>query len=193
MVEQLGGSGKVAEHYKKSDGWVTQQMYLLKLVPELQQLVSSGELPMRETRALAKLPPDQQVAAWRDRVTEREEEKSQPRPARRKKVSAPETEPTVKQSQGAKTFTAVKNQTQPDPAPQAQATPDLPVPRPPVPTEKTPRTLPYDDGMFVAQHLAVKMDDEAFFLMLKILLEKGQEKDPAALARVLQQMTVDAG
>lgn len=117
MVEQLGGKAKVAEHYEKSGGWVTQQMYLLDLAPELQQLVSSGELPVRETRALVKLPAEQQVAAWQNRLAERQEEKAQPRPARRREAPAVERTPADTRSQGVQTFTAVKNDPPPPPQP----------------------------------------------------------------------------
>ncbi|MGA4844556.1 ParB/RepB/Spo0J family partition protein [Streptomyces sp. G45] len=88
MADELGGKAKVAEYYGKSPGWVTQQMYLLNLVPELQVLVSSGELPVRETRSLVKLPADEQWAAWQARQVEREEEKSQPRPPRTRQTPA---------------------------------------------------------------------------------------------------------
>lgn len=103
MVEELGGKAKVAEHYGKSGGWVTQQMYLLNLSPELQALVSSGDLPVRETRALVKLPHDEQVKAWQDRAVEREEEKERPRVRR-----APEQTPPPPATTRS-TFTAVKN------------------------------------------------------------------------------------
>ncbi|MGG7568988.1 ParB/RepB/Spo0J family partition protein [Streptomyces sirii] len=107
MVDELGGKAKVAEHYEKSAGWVTQQMYLLDLVPELQDLVSSGDLPVRETRALVKLPHDQQVAAWHARTAQREEEKAQPRPARRKRL--PGSQQPASPLDAPQTFTAVKN------------------------------------------------------------------------------------
>lgn len=115
MVEQLGGKAIVAEHYNKSGGWVTQQMYLLDLAPELQQLVSSGALPVRETRELVKLPPEDQMSAWRARAAEREEEKAQPRPARRKKAPFPSPERAGgDSSKDTGTFTAVKNLPSPD-------------------------------------------------------------------------------
>ncbi|MES9509316.1 ParB/RepB/Spo0J family partition protein [Streptomyces sp. NPDC000609] len=107
MVEELGGKTKVAEHYGKSGGWVTQQMYLLNLAPELQALVSSGDLPVRETRALVKLPHDEQLRAWQDRALEREEEKERPR-VRRSTEQAP-TPPAATGS----FFTAVKNEPSP--------------------------------------------------------------------------------
>lgn len=124
MVEQLGGKAKVAEHYAKSAGWVTQQMYLLDLSPELQQLVSSGELPVRETRSLVKLPPEQQMPAWQARLAEREEERSLPRPSRMKTLaSPPEPQAPGRQSQHAETFTAVKNEPQPAPQPGRETAP----------------------------------------------------------------------
>ncbi|MEV8204238.1 ParB/RepB/Spo0J family partition protein [Streptomyces sp. NPDC079189] len=102
MVDELGGKAKVAEHYGKSGGWVTQQMYLLNLAPELQALVSSGELPVRETRALVKLPHEDQLKAWQDRALEREEERERPR-VRRSTEQAPTPPTTVHGG-----FTAVK-------------------------------------------------------------------------------------
>lgn len=98
MVDQLGGKAKVAEHYGKSAGWVTQQLYLLKLAPELQQLVSAGTLPVRETRALIKLPVEDQASEWERRLLKRDEPKPQPSPA----AAEPSAEP--------ETFTAVKNE-----------------------------------------------------------------------------------
>lgn len=123
MVEQLGGKAKVAEHYQKSGGWVTQQMYLLDLAPELQQLVSSGELPARETRALVKLPPEEQMTAWQERLAERQEEKAQPRPTRRQQAPAPETELEDSERRGGQGFTAVKNAPPATPQPALDATP----------------------------------------------------------------------
>ncbi|MER5277722.1 ParB/RepB/Spo0J family partition protein [Streptomyces sp. NPDC002809] len=108
MVEQLGGKSEVAKHYDKSGGWVTQQMYLLSLAPELQALVSSGDLPVRETRTLVKLPHNEQLNAWRDREREREEEKERPRTRR---PSPTEQQPAAPQTAGG--FTAVKPEIEP--------------------------------------------------------------------------------
>jgi ParB/RepB/Spo0J family partition protein len=123
MVEELGGKAKVAEHYGKSAGWVTQQMYLLDLAPELQDLVSSGELPLRETRALVKLPADQQVDAWRVRCTEREEEKAQPRQSRKRHPAHPDgSQPSSGSGvDAASGFTAVKNRAIDGPAEATEA------------------------------------------------------------------------
>lgn len=149
MVEQLGGKAKVAEHYAKSAGWVTQQMYLLSLTPELQQLVSSGELPVRETRTLVKLPPAEQEEAWRTRSVQRQEVKAQPRPTRMERIAQPS--PTVRQAgagpaEPAQTFTAVKKDPPPDgqtvqrttPAPPSFTAVKAAPPDPRPPSEQTP-------------------------------------------------------
>jgi ParB family chromosome partitioning protein len=109
MVEQLGGKAKVAEHYGKSAGWVTQQMYLLDLTPQLQDLVSAGDLPVRETRLLVKLPPEKQMPAWQARIEEREEERARPRPAPNRAAPAPAPDKASGTATAEATFTAVKN------------------------------------------------------------------------------------
>ncbi|MET9864501.1 ParB/RepB/Spo0J family partition protein [Streptomyces smyrnaeus] len=109
MVDELGGKTKVAEYYGKSAGWVTQQMYLLDLTPELQELVSSGDLPVRETRALVKLPAHEQLAAWEARSAKRDEEKARPRP-RRGKREKEDTSTVGGDAREAKSFTAVKGE-----------------------------------------------------------------------------------
>ncbi|ROQ65249.1 ParB family chromosome partitioning protein [Streptomyces sp. CEV 2-1] len=116
MVEQIGGKAEVAKHYEKSAGWVTQQMYLLALAPELQALVSSGDLPVRETRTLVKLPHEEQLRAWQERALKREEEKDRPR-TRRPSPAASQSLAT----ESADGFTAVKPTTEPTGEEQAEA------------------------------------------------------------------------
>ncbi|WP_326779430.1 ParB/RepB/Spo0J family partition protein [Streptomyces sp. NBC_01445] len=147
MVEQLGGKARVAEHFGKSAGWVTQQLYLLKLAPELQDLVSAGVLPVRETRDLVKLPVEEQATAWANRLAARAEEKlapadpvdpqrdlSPPAPTAPvfTAVKNPQTEPPTAPPQPAQptpVFTAVKNpQTDSPTAPTAPTEPAQPAP-----------------------------------------------------------------
>ncbi|MGX1840549.1 ParB/RepB/Spo0J family partition protein [Streptomyces diastaticus] len=90
MVKELGGADKVAEHYGKSKGWVSQQRALLKLAPDLQELVSAGEMPIRVARSIAKLPsPEEQRAEWDAEQNRRAEPK-----AARQRTQAP-GEPTA--------------------------------------------------------------------------------------------------
>lgn len=97
MVTELGGADKVAAHYGKTKGWVSQQRKLLKLTADLQDLVSSGELPIRIARDIAGLPAVEQAAAWKAELQRRKEEQQRravapnpPRP-RKAKINIGET------------------------------------------------------------------------------------------------------
>lgn len=110
MVKELGGADKVADHYGKSKGWVSQQRALLKLAPDLQDLVSAGEMPIRVARSIAKLPsPDEQRAEWDAEQTRRAEPKA-PRPH----TQAPSTSEAAPQRQ------APKQAADPVPSPRAE-------------------------------------------------------------------------
>ncbi|PVC80567.1 hypothetical protein DBP19_36125 [Streptomyces sp. CS090A] len=86
MVAELGGADQVAQHYGKTKGWVSQQRKLLKLTPELQDLVSTREMPVRVARDIAGLPAGEQAAAWAAETARRQEPK--PAAQRRTKPAA---------------------------------------------------------------------------------------------------------
>ncbi|MEV5899411.1 ParB/RepB/Spo0J family partition protein [Streptomyces sp. NPDC052127] len=89
-----------------------------------------------------------------------------------------------------------------DEKPESEPAPDQGVPEPrsaqadPVkkPVEKDgsqPRSLPYDDPWFIAMHLKRKMEEPAFFELLRQLAEVGQERDPVKFAEAMAQFTVE--
>lgn len=51
-----------------------------------------------------------------------------------------------------------------------------------------PKRLPYDDGPYIAQHLALKMQDDAHLLMIRVSLEKALERNPQAYFQQLLTM-----
>ena len=67
LVELFHSKQDVAKHLSRSNGWVTQRLALLNLHPELQGLLRSGKLPVRDARELAKLDAAEQVSAWEQR------------------------------------------------------------------------------------------------------------------------------
>ncbi|MCI3279176.1 ParB/RepB/Spo0J family partition protein [Streptomyces cylindrosporus] len=71
MVRELGGAEQVAVYYNKTKGWVSQQRKLLKLTPELQDLVASGVMPVRVARDIAGLPAEVQSVAWDEELAKR--------------------------------------------------------------------------------------------------------------------------
>ncbi len=64
LVAEFGTGQAVAAHYGKSGGWVTQRRILLKLTPELQDLVSARQIPLETAREIGKLPREKQLDAW---------------------------------------------------------------------------------------------------------------------------------
>lgn len=64
MVGECGTVEKAALKLNKSKGWISQRRALLKLAPELQTAIRSGELAIRTARSLAQVPQAEQVDKW---------------------------------------------------------------------------------------------------------------------------------
>lgn len=64
LVDVYGRADMAAEHLRKSKTWVSQRLALLKLAPQLQDALRAGDLAIREARALAQVPLEQQVNRW---------------------------------------------------------------------------------------------------------------------------------
>ncbi|MGC4808621.1 ParB/RepB/Spo0J family partition protein [Micromonospora sp. DT233] len=67
LVQECGTGKAAAERMSRTPAWVTQRLNLLKLAPEVQALLRSRELPLRDVRDLHQLPPDGQLAELRQR------------------------------------------------------------------------------------------------------------------------------
>lgn len=115
MVVELGGADKVAKHYGKSSAWVSNQRKLLRLTPELQELVSTGELSIRVGREIAGLPPVEQERAWQLELDRRAAVLAAPRTRRSKEEPAEVPQQQTRQPDPA-----------PAPAPAPEATPVAP-------------------------------------------------------------------
>ncbi|WP_137876528.1 peptide transporter [Rhodococcus sp. Q] len=64
MVAEFGSAAAAATKLGRSNGWVSQRRALLKLAPELQAALRAGDLAVRAARSLARVPLEEQVAAW---------------------------------------------------------------------------------------------------------------------------------
>lgn len=69
MVDRYGSQTKVAQRIGKTQAYVSQRLSLLKLEPELQQAVDSGELKVKQARRIAAVPQGEQRAAWQETAT----------------------------------------------------------------------------------------------------------------------------
>ncbi|MEU9796699.1 hypothetical protein AB0E27_40215 [Streptomyces sparsogenes] len=121
MVIELGGADPVAEHYGKTKGWVSRQRKLLTLTAELQELVSSGDMPVRVGREIAGLPHEEQATVWAEEVRRRDAAKALPR-TRAPKRSVPTSLPPQRVPAPAKEFAG--QQTTPADAPGSRTQPE---------------------------------------------------------------------
>lgn len=64
MVVECKTVEKAALKLNKSKGWISQRRALLKLAPELQKAIRTGELAIRTARSLAQVPHAEQVDKW---------------------------------------------------------------------------------------------------------------------------------
>lgn len=64
LVRECGSGVEAANRLRKTQAWVSQRRALLELAPQLQTALRRGELAIREARALARVPLEQQVARW---------------------------------------------------------------------------------------------------------------------------------
>ncbi|MDH6285029.1 ParB/RepB/Spo0J family partition protein [Prescottella agglutinans] len=107
MVGEFGSADAAAAKLGRSKGWVSQRRALLKLAPELQAALRAGDLAIRHARSLAKVPLEEQVAAWEatqdpgseKKTTQAEPKAPEPKPS---KDSSEDLEPSDKVVQALK-------------------------------------------------------------------------------------------
>jgi ParB family transcriptional regulator, chromosome partitioning protein len=64
LVKRHGSQRKVAQRIGKTNGYVSQRIALLNLVPELQAALRAGQINVVDARRLGGLDPEQQRAEW---------------------------------------------------------------------------------------------------------------------------------
>ncbi|MFG3423391.1 ParB/RepB/Spo0J family partition protein [Micromonospora sp. NPDC048063] len=67
LVQECGTGKAAAERLSRTPAWVTQRLNLLKLAPELQAMLRSGAVPLRDVRDLHQVPLADQLDELRQR------------------------------------------------------------------------------------------------------------------------------
>lgn len=187
-----GNQSAAAQAMGKSKQWFNQRIGLLRLTDEMVKLVLDGKLTaFRDMRRYASLPPDEQHAAWKA-----DQEPRPPDPAPDPSREGPQAYTAV-YAPAAPAGAPVQNpvlkpERSTGPAPEARGV--APEPRAQVTpvngqtAADQPKKLPYDDGPYIGHHLAVKMEDEPYFQMLRVLLAKALERNPELLSTLLADL-----
>lgn len=96
MVGEFNGSlDEAAAYWRKSKGWISQRRGLLRLIPDLQKLIVSGEMPVRVGRVICNVDPEAQWDAWikSQQPEPREEAQEVVEDSPEAAIPAPRTEP----------------------------------------------------------------------------------------------------
>ena len=76
LVQETGQGQLAAQRLSKKPPWVTIRLNLLKLDPDLQELIAKGEVPLRDVRDLHKVEPGKHLATLQARRQQAEAEKA---------------------------------------------------------------------------------------------------------------------
>lgn len=190
MVERHGSQEKVAERIGKTQVYVSQRLALLKLAPDLQKKVDTGELKLKPARQLAgKTQDHDEQRALAAQVQQQRAEPKPPRPE-----PAPVQNPVLKPDTGSEPGRQngqVQNpvlETLPPTAPAAVPDPRADDGRSGAEAQPEPRQvkMPWHDGPACAEIAFVKMTRSARRLMTQRLLEmEAAEQEQATPARTL--------
>jgi ParB family chromosome partitioning protein len=191
LVAEFGTGQAVAAHYEKSGGWVTQRRILLRLTPELQDLVSARRIPLETAREIGKLPSEQQLDAWRTRSTPRPKaaEQAEPTAPQDPQPTAAATDSEAAAQPAARgSFTAVKNgRPQPTPPVAAASQTATTTPGGPVPEQREPERSPalaavkdWQDLEHVSQVILDAMEPKQVYQLLEVICDRLKAMEPTA-------------
>lgn len=214
LVEYYGSQTRAAKRLGIPQATISSKLSLLKLTPELQKDLMTGERKVEHVRNLGKLAPAEQVAKADERAELSRRQAEAPPPAAvpsaeperqsgpadyhgviipdRRTVQAPP--PTVEQSAAVRQEGLLEpEERRTPPADTGTGSNPLPEqrsdPRPAEVPLPAGRPLPYDDGDYVGRHLALKMDDGPFLEAVTVMADHAWHKagvEPSfALLRVM--------
>jgi ParB family chromosome partitioning protein len=187
LVEYYGSQTKASKRLGIAQSTLASKLSLLKLAPELQKDLMTGERKVEHVRNLGKLSPEEQKA----KADERAET------ARRRAASV--AEPTGQPSSGPADYHGViipepaADSPEPETRPavfapesrrSAAAVESVPEPRSVAPSpvaaqeDDRPKRLPYEDAVYCVHHMHRKMDVETFAHGARVWLKVLKEEHP---------------
>ncbi|MFL4910728.1 ParB/RepB/Spo0J family partition protein [Streptomyces sp. MMS24-I2-30] len=211
LVKYYGGSQtKACKRLSMSASTLSSKLSLLKLSPELQKDLMTGERKVEHVRNLSKLPPAQQRA----KADERAEAAQQRSHARRKPAAEPSD------FHGVKSHGRVTDPVEPDPSAavsrqeaQAEVIPEQreaaasggtehhpgvnetedsnPADSSQAQGAEQPRKLPYDDAPYVAMHMQRRMKPTVFAEFARAVLVALREHDADSYGEIMRTLAED--
>lgn len=183
LVRIHGSQGAVARRLGKTPAWVSQRLALLELTPSLQEKVESGELKVEPARRIGRMPKEQQAEAAEQAIKAVKPPRQRGPRGEEAAAAEPSSAPSVN---GVNTLAPEAGGSEPSPSTvNAVNTPAADVEAAAEAATGQPRKLPYDDPIYVVQHLHVKMTSADFTqgarAWLRILRDEHPEEYRALL------------
>lgn len=184
LVQIHGSQGEVARRLGKTPAWVSQRLALLELTPELQEQVETGELKVEPARRIGRLPKEKQAGEARKAITAAKAPRQRRKPVADEvsdastvnAVNTPE-DASASGTAAASTVNAVNTS-------EAQDAEKLP----PNEGDGQARRLPYDDPIYIVQHLQRKMTPDDFVKGARFWVSLLREQHPDAYGALLQEL-----
>jgi ParB family chromosome partitioning protein len=190
LVRIHGSQGAVARRLGKTPAWVSQRLALLELAPSLQEKVESGELKVEPARRIGRMPKEQQAEAAEQAI-------NAVKPPRQRRPKLEET--ATAGSPSASTVNAVNTSASEFGDVVGSTSTVNAVNTPAADTETAteaseagtdqPRKLPYDDPIYVVQHLHVKMKSVDFAQGARAWLRILRNEHPEEYRTLLHELS----
>ncbi|MDH3038947.1 ParB/RepB/Spo0J family partition protein [Streptomyces sp. TRM75561] len=189
LVRIHGSQGTVARRLGKTPAWVSQRLALLELTPSLQEKVESGELKVEPARRIGRMPKEQQAEAAELAINAVKPPRQRGPKAEEGTAAGPSSASTVN---GVNTLAPEAGGSGASPSTvNAVNTPRADVEAAAEASTGQPRKLPYDDPIYVVQHLHVKMTSADFTqgarAWLRILRDEHPEEYRALLLELSEE------
>ncbi|MFJ8547381.1 ParB/RepB/Spo0J family partition protein [Streptomyces sp. NPDC093586] len=208
LVDYYGSQTKAAKRLGIPQNTISSKLSLLKLTPELQKDLVTGERKVEHVRNLGKLPPEEQKA----KADERAEAARQKAEARSRKTAQRPADPADYHGVIIPETPAAPPVPPPPPARPGpartsadgeQSTESIPEPRtgteepgtaqpaaaqPVAARPGQPKRLPYDDAFYCVHHLHRKMQPKTFVQGARVWLEILREQHPDAYKTLLTEL-----
>lgn len=189
LVDYYGSQSKAAKRLGISQSNISSKLSLLKLAPELQRDLMTGERKVEHVRNLGKLSAEEQRAKADERAAAAQDKAVRPAPEAAGQSagpadyhgviipqSAPRTAPApawAKETSPAGPAAATAREQRPAeaiPEPRSTPSPAMPV-EDPAGQQTPPKRFPYDDAFSAFQHVALKMRESVLEEFTDLLIE----------------------
>ncbi|MEU3342442.1 ParB/RepB/Spo0J family partition protein [Streptomyces sp. NPDC006668] len=183
LLAKHGSQGQVAKRLGKTAAWVSQRLALLELTPELQEKVETGELKVEPARRIGRMPKEEQTSAAEEAINavkppRQRRPKAEASPAPTAGVNAVNT--SAARPEGASSSPQTVNAVN-------TLTPEAEVIAEPAGSDQ-PRRLPYDDPIYIVQHLQMKMTPDDFVKGARFWVSLLREQHPDAYGALLHEL-----